>query len=166
MKIETFHSVSLSANEMAYHYLYIDYGNPDSDDPIREKKDWKIALYGTVKYRAHAGTGEELYLDREEWNDRPGNHVKDYLQYNIIFFGDSLFNEDQLKFQNISKNKDMFDILDIGEVDGCYYGLFRDETVDADGRTKSEVYGHEIYTVFKTAPKNEEENGAGYSGVV
>ena len=35
----------------------------------------------------------------------------------------------------------MFDILDVNEVDGCYYGLFKDKrSVD-----------EETYTVFKTA---------------
>ena len=47
-------------------------------------------------------------------------------------FGDSLFNNNQLKFQNISKNKEMFDILDIYEVDGSYYGMFRDGTENHD----------------------------------
>lgn len=50
-------------------------------------------------------------------------------------FGDNLFDEGQFRFHNISKNKEMFDILDVNEVDGCYYGLFKDESEGAkDGR--------------------------------
>ena len=39
----------------------------------------------------------------------------------------------------------MFDILDVNEVDGCYYGLFRDESEEASSAD------HELYTIFKTA---------------
>ena len=51
-----------------------------------------------------------------------------------------MFSENQLKFQNISKNKQMFDILDVQEVDGYYYGLFKNEN-----NTSSK----DTYTVFR-----------------
>lgn len=73
-------------------------------------------------------------------------------------FGDTLFNSEQLKFQNISKNKEMFDILDIDEVDGCYYGLFKDEKNSTDDET--------LYTVFKTAPSYKDARGIDRTGVV
>lgn len=53
-----------------------------------------------------------------------------------------MFSDDQLKFQNISKNKEMFDILDVNEIDGCYYGLFLDEQRSLD-------FGRESYRIFK-----------------
>ena len=61
-------------------------------------------------------------------------------------FGDTLFDNNQLKFQNISKNKEMFDILDIYEVDGNYYGMFQDDT---DGMDEG------IFSVFKSGLDNE-----------
>ena len=41
----------------------------------------------------------------------------------------------------------MYDILDINEVDGRYYGLFKNEN---DG---TDVNGKETYTVFKCESK-------------
>lgn len=41
----------------------------------------------------------------------------------------------------------MFDILDVDEVDGCYYGLFKDESTS----TEAMNLGFDTYTVFKTA---------------
>ena len=87
--------------------------------------------------------------NREIWYFRPGLDRRGYQQYNSIMFGDSLFNEGQLRFHNISKNKDMYDILDINEVDGRYYGLFKNENAG------TEVNGKETYTVFKA----EKEGG-------
>ena len=81
--------------------------------------------------------------NREIWYFRPGLDRRGYQQYNSIMFGDSLFDEGQLRFHNISKNKDMYDILDINEVDGRYYGLFKNENAG------TEVNGKETYTVFK-----------------
>ena len=86
--------------------------------------------------------------DVETWDGNPGSSPKDFLQYNTIFFGDSLFDEQQLRFQNISKNKDMYDILDVNEVDSCYYGLFRDDSQ----ATLDRNLGYDIFTVFKTQP--------------
>ena len=71
--------------------------------------------------------------------------------YNGVMFGDSLFDDSQLKFQNVSRHKEMFDIIDVNDVDGCYYGLFKNEAEDENGKTMREKYGHDIYTVFRTA---------------
>ena len=81
--------------------------------------------------------------NREIWYFRPGLDRRGYQQYNSIMFGDSLFDEGQLRFHNISKNKDMYDILDINEVDGRYYGLFKNETSGSD------IDGKATYTIFK-----------------
>ena len=48
-------------------------------------------------------------------------------------------------FHNISKTKDMYDLLDVNEVDKNYYGMFKNDTRD-----------DEVYTVFKCP---SEENG-------
>lgn len=40
----------------------------------------------------------------------------------------------------------MFDILDVNEVDGSYYGLFRNDSKEVLERN----LGYDIYTVFKT----------------
>ena len=53
-----------------------------------------------------------------------------------------------MRFHNMSMNKSMYDILDVNEVDGCYYGLFKNESPG------SGVDGMDTYTVFKT-----DENG-------
>lgn len=141
MKIETFHSVDLTDKELKYDSVYLDYsGSGDS---------WTISLYGRL--------GESLH-DVEVWRGNPGQREDDFRQYNVLLFGDTLFSADQLKFQNISKNKEMFDILDINEVDGCYYGLFKDELDSTDEET--------IYTVFKTAPSYKDARGVERTGVV
>ena len=138
MKLETAHSTSLSSNQ-GHDYIYVDYALPTS---------WKMKMYGHVGERS----------DVETWLDDPGNNFEKFKMYNTIMFGDSLFTPSQLKFQNISKNKDMFDILDIGEVDGCYYGLFKDEINSTDE--------HPLYTVFKTAPEYKYRDGTSREGVV
>jgi len=126
MKLETFHSVYITQKEKMHDFVHVDYTSHDS---------WKLRLYGGI-----GGV-----TDREVWNACPGISEHDFRRYNIVFFGDSLFDEQQLRFQNISKNKDMYDLLDMGEVDGCYYGLFKCATAQVDGD------GREIYTVFKTS---------------
>ena len=138
IKLETAHSTSLSSNQ-GHDYIYVDYSSPTS---------WKMEMYG------HVGDSNDV----EKWLDDPGGHYEKFKMYNTIMFGDSLFTPSQLKFQNISKNKDMFDILDIGEVDGCYYGLFKDEINSTDE--------HPLYTVFKTAPEYTYHNGTTREGVV
>ena len=87
-------------------------------------------------------------MDIETWPGNPGQDSRDFQQYNTIFFGDTLFSEEQLRFQNIAKNKDMFDILDISEIDKSYYGLFKDDSQEILDRN----LGYDIYTVFKTNP--------------
>lgn len=147
MKIETFHSISITDKSMGYNYIYLDYVDKAVDGiPVRDAdgkllKTWNIVLYGKVE------KDDGWHVDMETWGNDPGTGAKDFQQYNTIFFGDTLFNEAQLKFQNIAKNKDMFDILDINEVDNCYYGLFKDES----SATKDKNLGYDIYTVFKTA---------------
>ena len=107
-------------------------------DYTGDSKTWKVKLYGSVG-NAHIN---------EVWDGSPG--LNDYLfkKYNVIIFGDTLFNEDQLKFQNISKNKDMFEMLDVNEVDRCYYGLFRNDSK----KMLNKNLGYDTYTVFKSAP--------------
>ena len=56
-----------------------------------------------------------------------------------------LFYARLMKFQNISKNKDMFDLIDISEVDGCFYGLFLDHSKP----TQDSNNARQSYTVFK-----------------
>ena len=141
MKIETFHSVDLTNKELKYDSIYLDYDNGGDS--------WVIRLYGQF--------GDALH-DVELWNGNPGQSESDYQQYNCLLFGDTLFSSDQLKFQNISKNKEMFDILDINEVDGCYYGLFKDELNSTDEET--------VYAVFKTAPLYKDARGVERTGVV
>ena len=114
MKIETFHSVFLTDKKLEYCNLCLDY---------RSATDWTMRLYGRV------GEGATQKIDLETWEGSPGMGQNDFRQYNTIIIGDSLFDENQLKFHNVSKKKDMFDIIDIDEVDGCYYGLFKDESM-------------------------------------
>ena len=140
MKIETKHSVYITDKTMSHKFIYIDYGVPETSEK-RVPEDWRLNLYGAI-----TGTSS-TENDRETWNASPGVSPTHFKQYNTILFGDSLFNEDQLRFQNVSKNKEMFDILDVDEVDGCYYGLFKDESAS----TASLELGVETYTVFKTA---------------
>lgn len=105
--------------------MFLDYYDDDTDGLA-----WRIRIYGTLDGKLHV----------EEWSGSPQS--RRLSQFNTIVFGDTLFSEDQLKFHNMSKNKEMFDILDINEVDNCYYGLFRNNDVRAEEAT---------YTVFKTA---------------
>lgn len=139
MRIETFHSVYITEKQSENLHVYVDYLEPN---------DWGIFLYGKV----------DSVCDKESWVESPGFLTKHFLQYNTILTGDTLFDSEQLKFQNISKNKDMFDILDINEVDGCYYGLFKDEL----NSTKEQT----LYTVFKTAAQYIDANGVERTGVV
>ncbi len=140
MKVETFHSVYISneAKTFKYDYIYIDYEDPPEG---QSRKTWKVKLYGM--------NGGKVCV--EEWSGSPGNHHLDFQMYNSVMFGDSLFDDSQLKFQNVSRHKEMFDIIDVNDVDGCYYGLFKNEAEDEDGKTMREKYGHDIYTVFRTA---------------
>ena len=112
MKMETFHSVYVPASSMKHNFLFLDYEDSGARD-----NSWTIKMFGTTP-GGH---------DCETWTGNPGELTTDFKPYNNLVFGDSLFDSEQLKFQNISKNKDMFDILDINEIDGCYYGLFKDE---------------------------------------
>lgn len=47
-----------------------------------------MTLYGTL----------DGSIDIEEWGGSPGKDNRDFRQYNTIFFGDSLFDESQLRF--------------------------------------------------------------------
>ena len=135
-KLVTFNSMCLTDDQICLDRMFLDYfklpGN-ESD----EYNNWHIVLYGK---NISKGT-----WNKETWSNRPGMGKDDYQQYNTIIFGDSLFDEGQLRFHNISKNKDMYDILDVNEIDGRYYGLFKNE----DESTEDNI----TYTVFK-AEKN------------
>lgn len=133
MVIETFHSALITETEPnVLDWMCLDY--MDSKTQNRLLADWTVNLFGRY--------GE--YIDNEIWSGNPGEKTYHFKNYNTIIFGDSLFNENQLRFQNISKKKEMFDILDIDEIDGCYYGLFKDYK-------KTTQYKQNIYTIFKTA---------------
>ena len=147
MKIETKHSSATSHKNPQWKYIYLDYDAPT---------EWKIMLYGKTDESSSST------VDIETWDENPGKSNDDFTQYNIIIFGDSLFNEQQLSFQNVSKKKDMFDILDINEVDGCYYGLFKDESTEA----KEKNLEYDIYTIFKTAPLVSNGGKKTFNGVI
>jgi uncharacterized repeat protein (TIGR02543 family) len=128
LKLVTFNSMCITDDNLSYDRLFLDYF--DSND--KKYTDWNVVLYG------HSG---EKY-NQETWSGRPGSGKDNYKQYNSIVFGDSLFNESQLRFHNISKNKDMYDILDVHEIDNCYFGLFKGESENNEDET--------TYTVFKS----------------
>lgn len=136
MRLATFNSMCITDNKLCFDRMFLDYfRNPDDEDASYH--NWNIVLYGKnlscspVKYNV------------EKWYFRPGHGKDDFQQYNAIMFGDSLFDEGQLRFHNISKNKDMYDILDVNEVDGRYYGLFLNEDIG------TRVDGEPTYTVFR-----------------
>lgn len=127
-KMETMHTAFTSTVDRTWKYIYLDYdGNAN----------WSVRLYGS------AITGSPM--DTEVWESNPGNATQNFTQYNTISFGDSLFDNSLMKFQNISKNKDMFDLIDISEVDGCFYGLFLDHSKP----TQDSNNARQSYTVFK-----------------
>ena len=136
LKLVTFNSIQITDSEFEYDRLFLDYfRTPSQKDD--EYHDWRIVLYGR---NVSSGT-----TNREIWHSRPGLDKRGYQQYNSIIFGDSLFDEGQLRFHNISKNKDMYDILDINELDDCYYGLFKNDNGSEDEK--------DTYVVFKTLAK-------------
>ena len=126
MKLVTFNSMQIGGG-MENFYLLLDY----YDD------EWKITIYGGKNVEPKA-------YNAEYWDGNPGQNKNGYRQYNTIVFGDSLFSEGQLRFHNISKNKDMYDIIDVSEVDGRYYGLFENKELTLNGRP--------TYAVFKAEP--------------
>ena len=86
MVIETFHSVSINKpSDASVDTIYID--SYDSDNGNHK---WSIRLYGMMNGKH----------DCEIWNPCTGR----FKQYNTIMFGDTLFTNNQLNFQNISKN--------------------------------------------------------------
>ena len=117
-RIETFNSITVTENPIINKKVFLDYSSAE---------EWKVSIYGE-------GVGE---FNVERWKDSPSGNMS-FRKYNTVLFGDSLFDEAQLRFHNISKTKDMYDILDVNEVDKNYYGLFKDDTRDG-----------EFYTVFK-----------------
>lgn len=123
MKLSTNLSASVTKEDQSVDWLYLDY--PEEGDK------WRMTVYGK----------RGRIVKSETWGS-PSSDGK-FDQYNDIVFGDSLFNEDQLRFQNISKAKDMYDILDVEEIDGCYYGLYEDDGYDGPNPT---------YTLFKILP--------------
>lgn len=134
MKIDTFHSMQIcDGKNEDIRRLCIDYVLGED-----ERVHWSLKIYGQTNG----------IIDVETWSDNPGQSSSHFMQDNVILFGDSLFSPNQLKFQNISKNKEMFDILDIQEVDGYYYGLFKDDR-------KSRERGKDTYTIFK-CPMDEQ----------
>lgn len=132
IKIETRHSTMVKEGQSTkFTHIFIDYDGSESSD-------WTLKLYGQT----------DGQMDVECWNGSPGSQYSQFKKYNTIMFGDYMFNEDQLKFQNVSKNKDMFEMLDVNDVDGCYYGLFRNDSQLAMAKNPD----HDIYQVFKSAP--------------
>ena len=126
-RIRTFNSIAISPTPLDNDKVFLDYS---------ESNDWTISIYGKRE--------EPNMFNVEKWLGSPAGNMS-FSQYNTILFGDSLFDAAQLRFHNISKTKDMYDILDVNEVDKNYYGLFKDDTKEDD-----------VYTVFKCP---EEENG-------
>lgn len=141
MKLVTFNSTCLTPDELSYDRLFLDYF--DGADGSSSYHNWNIDIYGKRK-ESEATT---YTYNKETWFNRPGLNRTDYLKYNAIMFGDSLFDEGQLRFHNISKNKDMYDILDVNEIDGRYYGLFKN---DNEG---TGIGGNPTYIVFKVEQK-------------
>ena len=137
LKLVTFNSMCITDDNLAFHSICMDYF---TDEENYGKNNWNLVLHG----KNTTQTPNEY--NRETWYFRPGDSRLDFLQYNSIMFGDSLFDEGQLRFHNISKNKDMFDILDVNEIGDCYYGLFKNEDKATDD-------GRETYTVFKAASR-------------
>ena len=131
-KIDTFHSMSIHhGSDIELKWIFLDYSNLDESGHLTTKVNWNINIYGQ----------SDEGIDIETWYDNPG-WKQGFKQDNLVFFGDNMFSENQMKFQVISRNKNMFDILDIQEVDGYYYGLFRDNE-------KSDMEHKEHYVVFK-----------------
>ena len=128
-RLNTFASISSLSGEYQTNRLLLDYTRGSNGNP-----SWSICTY----YQKTEDSETKHY--KETWENSPGMGYADYRQYNVLMFGDSSFNEGQLAFHNVSKNKEMYDILDVNEVDDCYYGLFRD-VWKADGQ--------EEYCVFK-----------------
>lgn len=130
----------ITDDKLVFDRLFLDYFKmPGHEDD--EFHDWRIVLYGKNTSK------EPVECNREIWYFRPGLDRRGYQQYNSIMFGDSLFDEGQLRFHNISKSKDMYDILDINEVDGRYYGLFKNDNPGTD------LEGEATYTIFKCESK-------------
>ena len=136
MKLETFHSVYVTAEQdIRVETVVVDYHLGENGG-----RNWNIVMCG--------GIGEDM--DLETWTGSPGNNKSLFRKYNTILFGNSLFDVNQMKFHSVSKNKEMFDIIDLDEVGGCYYGLFKDLTNSSeDGQ---------VYVVFKTFPEGEQES--------
>lgn len=135
MKLETFHSVYVTAEQdIQVKTVVVDYHLGENGG-----RNWNIVMCGGI------GEGSGL----EMWTGSPGNNKSLFRKYNTILFGNSLFDVNQLKFHSVSKNKEMFDIIDLDEVGGCYYGLFKDlANSSEDGQ---------VYVVFKTFPDGEQE---------
>lgn len=128
LKLDTMHTSYISDIGRKWRYVYLDYD---------ESGNWTIRLYGSDENGSP--------VDVETMYQNPGNGTNDFKQSNTIAFGDSLLTGSLLKFQKISMNKDMFDLVDVSEVDGCHYGLFRDESISALEKHS----GRTTYTVFK-----------------
>lgn len=138
LKLATFNSMCITDDELCFDRMFLDYFQSNDG---RNENQWNIVLYGR--------NDTKNTFNEERWYYRPGSDKNDYRMYNSIVFGDSLFDLGQLRFHNISKNKDMYDILDVNEVDGRYYGLFKNENPG------TEILGNPTYTVFKA----EKEGG-------
>lgn len=139
LKLVTFNSMCITDDNLKFHSVCVDYFE---DNEGYGKNNWNLILHGkNIKENPTENT-----YNRETWYFRPGDDRLDFLQYNTIMFGDSLFDEGQLRFHNISKNKDMYDILDVNEIGDCYYGLFKNEDKSKEGKPVT-------YTVFKAMSK-------------
>lgn len=122
MRIETFNSLTLVGE---FHNRFIRLHHDGNGKLV-------LRIYGNDPHNSMIETWGNVKSDQ---------FINGFTRYDNILFGDSLFNDSQLRFQNLSKNKSMFYVVDVDEVDGCYYGLFMN-TVES---TKDEP----IYTVFR-----------------
>ena len=137
VKLVTFNSMCITDRNLYFDRMFLDYFRTEQDED-EKYHNWNLVLYGTsVK------NGTPTEYNKETWKFRPGLGRDDYLQYNTIVFGDSLFDEGQLRFHNISKNKDMYELLSVDEAGGYYYGLFKNND------SNSKFNGEDTYVVFK-----------------
>lgn len=137
--LDTHHSTALTDRESSLKWLYLDYSDAEGRKKKSSRPQWELMVWGEY----------DGIPDVETFGGSPGLSSSKFVQSNLLCIGDSLFDADQLKFQQVSKNKDMYQIIDVDEVDGRYYGLFKDYD-------RSNRRGSEVYTLFRTP---ESSNG-------
>lgn len=79
MRLETFHSTYVtSGRDMDFTHIFINYDSTASGAMI-----WNLILYGKSPTTC-----------KETWSDSPGQREEDFKPFNVVMFGDSLFNAD------------------------------------------------------------------------